>query len=351
MENNKRKFTGLWIPRHIVEDSRLTPLEKMLYAEIDALDQEDGCFANNKYLSEILGCSEDTVSRYVSHLIEIGYVLLASFDGRQRRLNIVGRVGKNTEAASASVQTIYNKDKINNNTPTESATPTATVEPTATGLNAKQKVQRFFACFWSVYPSKMHYDTVFQIFNRLVDEEGEDAAVIKAGCERWAEWFKSGKVRDKKFLPFPSNFLEQKRYMDEDCPQQFVPTAEIVARENVWEAKKKQYAASTPAWATKNVEQFTNLVKIADDSAVNKAEQSIEYLRRLADIGDNTANDRKELVDGTFAWWINAKKGSFTLAESKTLWEQFWKSPCFYSLGKPKMNRKELDEWYADLKK
>lgn len=115
MNEIKRKFTGLWIPRHIVEDTRLTPLEKMLYAEIDSLDQEEGCFANNKYLADILCCSEDTVSRYVSHLIEIGYVVLVGFDGRQRRLNIVGRVGKNTEAASAPMQTIYNKDKINDN--------------------------------------------------------------------------------------------------------------------------------------------------------------------------------------------------------------------------------------------
>ena len=124
-DQHKRGFTGLWIPRHIVEDVRLTALEKMLFAEIDALDNEDGCYASNRYLSCVLGCSEDTVSRYVSHLIELQYIIASAFDGRQRRLNIVGRVGKNTEAASAPMPTIYNKDNIKDNNISASASPSA----------------------------------------------------------------------------------------------------------------------------------------------------------------------------------------------------------------------------------
>jgi hypothetical protein len=64
----KRKFTGVWIPREIWEHQALCPLEKFLWAEIHSLDGEDGCFASNDYLANMVGCSTRRVQQMISNL-------------------------------------------------------------------------------------------------------------------------------------------------------------------------------------------------------------------------------------------------------------------------------------------
>ena len=87
MEEIKRDFKGIWIPKEIWIDERLNALDKIILAEIDSLDVEgEGCFASNQYLSEFCQCSETKISNSISTLIKLGYVFVKSFDGRKRVL-------------------------------------------------------------------------------------------------------------------------------------------------------------------------------------------------------------------------------------------------------------------------
>ena len=87
MEELKRDFKGVFIPKEIWEDNRLNMLEKGILAEIDSLDNGvDGCFASNMYLATFCHCSEKTVSVAIQKLKDLGYIELESFDGRTRVL-------------------------------------------------------------------------------------------------------------------------------------------------------------------------------------------------------------------------------------------------------------------------
>lgn len=87
MTETGRDFKGIWIPKEIWLDRRLNALDKIILAEIDSLDNdENGCFASNKYIAEFCGCSETKVSTAISKLIEFGYLSALKFDGRQRKL-------------------------------------------------------------------------------------------------------------------------------------------------------------------------------------------------------------------------------------------------------------------------
>lgn len=86
MDEQRREFTGVWIPRHIFEDAGLTATERMLYAEINSFDK---CFMSNATFSLRLGCSERTVSRLVQNLIDKRYIKVVSFDGRKRVLKAI----------------------------------------------------------------------------------------------------------------------------------------------------------------------------------------------------------------------------------------------------------------------
>lgn len=82
-----RDFKGVWIPRNVWLDSRLSMLDKGILIEIDSLDNgESGCYARNEYLARFCQCSERKATEAVSRLIDLGYIRVESFDGRHRVL-------------------------------------------------------------------------------------------------------------------------------------------------------------------------------------------------------------------------------------------------------------------------
>lgn len=126
MAEENRDFKGIWIPKEIWLDKRLNALDKIILAEIDSLDNdENGCFASNKYIAEFCGCSETKVSTAISKLIDLGYVLVESFNGRQRKLksslsNFERQGFKNCKAAFQNLKDINIDNNIYNNISSDS---------------------------------------------------------------------------------------------------------------------------------------------------------------------------------------------------------------------------------------
>jgi hypothetical protein len=83
---NNRNFLGVWLPRDVYLDKKLSWTEKILYVEIQSLDNENGCFASNEYFAEFLDVSTTTISLAISKLKKLNYIECVSFDGRKRVL-------------------------------------------------------------------------------------------------------------------------------------------------------------------------------------------------------------------------------------------------------------------------
>lgn len=119
MAEFNRDFKGVWIPKAVWLDSRLTALDKVILTEIDSLDQsERGCFASNKHIADFCQCSEAKVTKSISHLTKLGYLYVQKFDGRQRELrsrlvNFTRQDCKNYEAESENLR----HSNTYNNTP------------------------------------------------------------------------------------------------------------------------------------------------------------------------------------------------------------------------------------------
>lgn len=121
MTNYKREFTGVWIPRHILEDVDLSATERILYAEIASFDL---CYMSNSALSARVGVSPSTVTRVIAKLIDKGYIVVVHFDGRKRSLkaiydapNLKNRacLVKMTRQTSQNDEALYRDNNIDNN--------------------------------------------------------------------------------------------------------------------------------------------------------------------------------------------------------------------------------------------
>lgn len=99
-----REFKGIWIPKEIWENQEFTALDKIIFAEIDSLNNENGCSASNEYLAEFCKCSATKISNSISKLIELGYIYQESFNGRTRVLKSVKQTYKICKADLQKMQ-------------------------------------------------------------------------------------------------------------------------------------------------------------------------------------------------------------------------------------------------------
>lgn len=93
---NDRDFKGIWIPKEIWLNNELDLTEKVLFAEIDSLDNETHCTAGNEYFTEFFKISESKVTRAIKHLKDLG-LIECSFDGRIREIRVVKKTILNSQ--------------------------------------------------------------------------------------------------------------------------------------------------------------------------------------------------------------------------------------------------------------
>jgi DNA-binding MarR family transcriptional regulator len=63
------------MPKEVFETSSLTLTEKVCFSLIDSLDGDEGCFASNAYLQNVLDVEKRQLQNILSKLIERGLVL------------------------------------------------------------------------------------------------------------------------------------------------------------------------------------------------------------------------------------------------------------------------------------
>ena len=78
------------IPADVRYDTNVCPNAKLLYGEITALCNRRGyCWANNSYFAELYNVSKTSISKWISQLVENGYVVstIQYKDGTKEILN------------------------------------------------------------------------------------------------------------------------------------------------------------------------------------------------------------------------------------------------------------------------
>lgn len=129
-DNPQKEYTGVWIPKEVMECNELSAIDKLVYGEVACFDE---CYASNEWLAKRIGRSVTTASKCISKLIDLGFVEPCGFNGRFRLVRVVknrkpcrklkGRLAENDKAAFKKTANIdKSKDKSIDNVDTKVST-------------------------------------------------------------------------------------------------------------------------------------------------------------------------------------------------------------------------------------
>lgn len=121
-----RDFKGVWIPREIWLSENLTLQEKVFLAEIDSLDNEQGCFATNKYFAEFFSLTPSRCSQVISSLEKKEFINIKLIYGEKnnvekRIIKVVNKLTtpiKNAKGGVKDTKPPYLENAQDNNTST-----------------------------------------------------------------------------------------------------------------------------------------------------------------------------------------------------------------------------------------
>ena len=119
MEINEKPSFYAVLPAYVRYEKRLKPAERLLFAEISALTNKFGyCTASNGYFAELYETRKETVSKWISHLSELGFLRLEMvYEGKQikgRKIWIDEKVMTPIDEKVKGNNTRLNNTRINN---------------------------------------------------------------------------------------------------------------------------------------------------------------------------------------------------------------------------------------------
>lgn len=221
-----RDFKGVWIPREVWLDERLSALDKIILTEIDSLDGERGCYASNKRLADFCQCSESKISKSISRLIDLNYIYVESFDGRKRilRSRLTKKDNQTSKKYEADKQkkrhintnintSINTKNKENNDQPAKPSDHELLIE---------------FEDLWAHYPRKQGKAKALEAYKRA-RKAGVDKTTVLDGITRYNAQIKANKTKSK-YIMQGSTWFNGKRWEDEYTDQ---PTKPITQQEQI----------------------------------------------------------------------------------------------------------------------
>jgi DNA-binding MarR family transcriptional regulator len=183
-QNMKRKFKGIWIPAEVWESSQLTLQEKVFLVEIDSLDNDKGCYANNNYFAKFFGLSTTRVSLVINSLIKKGYVnsTILQSEGNKRTLKT-----SLTKVKDPIQQNLKHNNTVNNTT--------------------NKEKEELFDIFWKIYDKPVSKKIAKQKFLKL------SMADCKKCVEVVPKYVQS--TPDKTYRKHATTWLNQECYNDE----------------------------------------------------------------------------------------------------------------------------------------
>lgn len=205
------------IPAGVRYDKRLKPMEKLIYAELTCLCQKQGyCWATNAYFAELYESSKETVSRWLSHLQDCGYIKISLDQAYENGRRITLFDGSNVNGVDEKVNPTHDEnvmppldEKVNHNNTRVNTTSKNNIPP----IPPKGESANLFAEFWKAYPLHKAKPTALKAFGKLKPDRVLLNAILAALSvqKQSSQWTRDG----GQYIPHPATWLNQRRWEDE----------------------------------------------------------------------------------------------------------------------------------------
>lgn len=128
-QENQRGFKGVWIPKEIWSNKKLTLVEKVMLIEIDSLDNDFGCIASNAHFAEFFDLTKGRVSQIITSLKNKGFIAIKlKFNGKvcvKRTIEVLNKLNtpplenyrgylENDQGSNTSISNTRDKEHYNN---------------------------------------------------------------------------------------------------------------------------------------------------------------------------------------------------------------------------------------------
>lgn len=232
-KENRTPSYMAYIPSDVRYDKELKPNEKLLFGEISALANQRGhCWATNKYFADLYEVAVETVSRWISHLADKGYIktsIVYQEDGKtikERRISInFYRNADDEDPIDEKIKGIDQKinrgidEKINH--PIDEKIKENNTSINNTSINNKENIKRKseedlkqdFEELWKLYPRKRGKEKAYNAYKRAV-KAGATNEEIRQGILNLIEDIRKNRTEER-FIPYGSTFFNGKSWTDD----------------------------------------------------------------------------------------------------------------------------------------
>lgn len=219
-----------FIPSDVRYDKELKPNEKLLFGEISALATAKGhCWATNKYFADLYDVAPETVSRWISHLAEKGYLktkIVYLEDGKtikERRITINFKRLEDDEEEPIDEKINGIDEKINDPLDEKIKHPidekvkenNTSINDTRVNdkeINKEKQLENDFEELWKLYPRKAGKSKAFKAY-KSARKEGATNEEIRQGIFNYISWIKQHKTQAE-YIKHGSTFFNERAWND-----------------------------------------------------------------------------------------------------------------------------------------
>ena len=218
------------IPANVRYDNELKPNEKLLYGEICALTNEDGCcWATNDYFAKLYDASKETISRWIKHLAEKQYIKIKYFykkDSKQidKRIITINNnddfinnvlTKKSIEYPQKNQRGIDENVKENNTRINNNICPSNDEQVQSSFKDNEEQMASNFDLIWTIYPRKEGKNTAYRHYKTWLKGKKYAGKTVKLtnkdmwyATKRYADLMEKEKT-DKQYIKMGSTFFNE----------------------------------------------------------------------------------------------------------------------------------------------
>lgn len=244
-----QEFTGQWaiLPAMVRYDKNLPANAKLIYAEIAAKSDEDGCsFCHNKHFADKFGLKPDTVSSLIKRLADAGYIRIeVNVERKNEDRRLIWLTEKPYQFGrrigfKSGTRRGFKSDTVSDLNPGPIENNNLKYKPPIIPQGGERKKkenkeapdwkpERFYG-FYEFYPKHRDKQAAIRAWDKLKPSDELIAVIGRALIRQKAspDWVRGIGI------PYPSTYLNNQRWTDEPDSTGDAPTETPAPEVEVW---------------------------------------------------------------------------------------------------------------------